>query len=206
MISGIEFSTATSEGVSLHILGYNIDIYNKKLIAMCEHIREKRDERNAKLLIALNEEGYKLSPEDLIFHNNQDFIGKPTFALAMTKKGYIEKPADAFRDVFSTEKMRAIKKEKISEKTAIDIISDAGGTAVLAHPGLIHHIGQRGSEEFYSNLDKILKKLRREGLAGLECYYSKHSQDEENRFLKLAKKNHLTITQGSDYHGPDMER
>lgn len=204
VIPGIEFSTEAENGVSLHILGYNIDIDNSELAEACHEIRLKRQARNEKFLKALNEEGYALTAEDLVLREGQDFIGKPIFARALVRKGYISEPAEAFEKVFTSEKLRAIRKEKIPAKRAIELIGRANGTAVLAHPGLIRNIGERGSREYYANLERLLKSLKKYGLAGMECNYSKHTKEEEKRF-KMANKFNLHITSGSDYHGPDMQ-
>lgn len=201
VIPGIELSSVMENGKGLHILGYNIDIKNEELIEVCQATIKSREERNEKFLQALGEEGYPLELKDLTFREGQSFIGKPIFARALVDKGYVSTMEEAFDGILNSKKLRAIKKDKISTKKAIEIIKGAKGIPVLAHPALVRGIGERDTEEFYANLDKILSELKKMGLSGLECYYPKHSHDETLRFVDLAEKYHLHITTGSDYHG-----
>lgn len=204
VVAGIEFSAETGQGEEVHILGYYIDIDNEELLEACKKIKEMRNIRNAKYIDILEKE-YGITKEDLIFRKGQNYIGKPTIARALKNKGIINNSDDAFMEdgFFRREDVSSIKKEKIGAKEAIDLIKGAGGIAVLAHPGLIKNIGKRESEEFYNNFDSIIKNLKMSGLKGLECVYSKHSDEERIKFIEYAEKYHLHITEGSDYHGPE---
>ncbi|MEA4922984.1 MAG: PHP domain-containing protein [Eubacteriaceae bacterium] len=201
VIPGIELSTVMKDGTGLHILGYNIDWGNEHLLKGCEEMRRGRARRNKKLLEALAEEGFILGPEDIAESEERGFIGKPNIARAMVGKGYISDVSQAFSGIFSTKKMRAIKKKKIGTFEAIRLIKKAGGKPVLAHPGLIRHMGQRDSEEFFQNIDELLGVLRRKGLEGLECDYPEHTMEEKELFIEMAAFHGLDITKGSDFHG-----
>lgn len=212
VMSGIELSAKYEseefpEEISLHILGYRIDIKNKELLAALADIREKRKERNEKLLRALADMGYELHDEDLYFSDEQDYLGKPLIARALVKKGFINHAKEAFEEgkFLEAPEIKKIRKEKISFEEAIKLIKGAGGIPVLAHPMKIRGIGERGSSEFFGNLDKILRKLKIAGLSGLECYHSDHTEEEALKMVEYAEKYHLHITQGSDYHGPEFE-
>lgn len=213
VISGIELSTAYKDEefideLSMHILGYRIDIKNKELKKELEDIREKRKIRNEKLLAVLKDMGYEVSHEDLYFDEEQDYIGKPNIARAMLKRGYIKEAKEAFEPgkFLESPEAKAVKKDKISVQKAIELIKGAGGTAVLAHPMKIKKIGERGSEDFYKNLDMLLRRLKIMGLKGIECYHTEHTEEERLKLVELAEKYHMHITQGSDYHGPEFEK
>ena len=47
----------------------------------------------------------------------------------------------------------------------------------------------------------MVKKLAGYGLDALECYYPKHTPEQQAFYLRLAQKYHLHITGGSDFHG-----
>ena len=98
-----------------------------------------------------------------------------------------------------------MKKEKITPEEAISLILGAGGIPVLAHPMKVKGIGEKGSDEYFVNLSKILRTLKKAGLKGLECFHPSASHDQALRLVDLAGKYHLHITQGSDYHGPEFE-
>jgi hypothetical protein len=80
-----------------------------------------------------------------------------------------------------------------SAAEAISVIKNAGGVPVLAHP-LRYGMDIRQTEQ-------MVAALQTEGLLGIECYYSSHSQFEQDSLLRLAKKYRLYSSGGSDFHG-----
>jgi hypothetical protein len=68
------------------------------------------------------------------------------------------------------------------------LIHQAGGLAVMAHPGLNH-------------CDHILPQMALDGLDGLECFHSKHTGTQSRHYLELARHLNLAVTGGSDCHG-----
>lgn len=202
VIPGIELSAA-ADGKGVHILGYFIDHENRELLEACQRARMSREERNNKLLDALRKKGFDLETKDMVFREGQDYLGKPQIARAMVNKGYIKCEKDAFAPggIFEDKEIRKIKKEKITDASAISVINGAGGKAVLAHPAKIRHIGERESSEFAENLEKLLKKMKDKGLFGLECIYPDHSKKEIRMFIEIAEKLDLVPTKGSDFHG-----
>lgn len=206
VIPGIELSTEDDEGVYMHILGYCFDRNHEALKEEVERIRRKRAERNEKLLAALRQIGCELSKEDLQLREGQDYVGKPTFALALMRKGYVTSPKEAFREglFMRSEVVRRVHREKISAQRAIGLICQAGGAPVLAHPMKISHL-TRGEEDFFERLSGQLDKLRGWGLAGMECYYSGHSPEATRQLVQIARDHGLIATAGSDFHGIEFD-
>ena len=93
---------------------------------------------------------------------------------------------------------------KLSTEDAIKVISAAGGQAFLADPAKIEELGERGSADYWKNLEMILKDLKKKGLKGLECITPGHTEEEEFRFVQLAGKYHLHISSGTDFHSDDL--
>lgn len=208
VISGIELGTTYSkDDIELHILGYYIDIENQELLKELDKLKSNRMERNNRLLKLLNSMGYEISEDDLKQRPGQTYIGKPNFALALAKKGYVENPSQAFEKgrFLDSPEVEEIKKEKITTERAIDLIRGAGGLPVLAHPLKIKKIGEKASPEFMEHLSNILRDLKKKGLKGLECFHPSASYSQSVELVKLAEKYHLHITEGSDYHGPEFE-
>ncbi len=198
---------STDDEVGVHLLGYYFDLEDKRLVATLEKIRECRYDRNMRLIEALRRMGYELSYEELREGRKNDFIGKPVIARMLVKKGYIENPAQAFESgkYLEAEEAQSIEKNKVDTLAAIDIINGAGGVPVVAHPMKIKHIGDRTTEDFWQNLEIIIKGLKKNGLKGLECFHPSHTHDDSIRLVGLAEKYHLHITQGSDFHGNDFK-
>lgn len=73
---------------------------------------------------------------------------------------------------------------------AVRQIKEAGGVAVLAHPGNNIH-----------ESEALLDKIAAAGVCGLEAYSSYHSPEQTAFYLEAAKKRGLAVTCGSDFHG-----
>ncbi|MCI8608544.1 MAG: PHP domain-containing protein [Firmicutes bacterium] len=205
VIAGVELAVSY-EDKELHLLGYRFDPDNEPLNQKMEELKRYRRTRNEKLLKALQDMGYDLTEEDLIQRPGQTYIGKPNFARALARKGYIRNPKDAFAPgkLLESEAIKAIPRQKISAEEAIDLLRNAGGITVLAHPAKIKKLGSRDSEAYWKNFEELLCSLKKLGLKGLECYYPTHTHEETLRFVDLAAKYHLHITEGSDFHGGDL--
>ena len=67
-------------------------------------------------------------------------------------------------------------------------IPDAGGIAVLAHP------------YFFDNLDS-LPRLIENGLDGIEVWHPCATEEQQAELKKIATKNKLLMTGGTDFHG-----
>lgn len=121
----------------------------------------------------------------------------------MVAQGLIAQLKDAWEPGKRLEspEVKAIRKKKMETTEAIALLQQAGGMAVLAHPGKIRGLGERGSEAYWTNLTVLLRELKKAGLKGLECFYPDHSEAEVFRFTELAGKLHLHMTEGSDFHG-----
>lgn len=208
VIPGIELATGTEEGIDFHLLGYDFDIENSKFRAMIEELEEKRQERNHKLVEALNDLGYRLSFDELQRKQPRGYIGKPVIARLLQEKGYIDDYNIAFKDerFFENPHIKAVKKEKLLISEAISVIQQAGGVTVLAHPIQTKKVGKPDSEEFYTNIEDLIKSLTGLGLKGLECYHPDQNGVQTKRFIELANKYELFITRGSDFHGIDFAK
>ena len=220
VLPGIEFSAGidrielpalgpqdAGREIYTHILGYGIDLQNQALLSAVKELRELRQKRNEALLTALQSIGCALTQEDLHQHPGQQYVGKPNFALALKKRGYIRDLKEAFSDgvYLRHPEARKVHREKIDAKEAIRLIREAGGEAVLAHPFKIGVLDKR-EEGYYDRLEVLLQKLQEWGLSGLECRYSSHTVKQEEDLIRIAKKRDLIITAGSDFHGPAFDK
>jgi len=81
-----------------------------------------------------------------------------------------------------------VQRHLLTLREAIDLIREAGGVAVIAHPGLTRR-------------DELIEYLVRLGVRGLEVYHPKHDFVDVSRYLKMCAKFDLFATGGSDFHG-----
>lgn len=75
---------------------------------------------------------------------------------------------------------------------AIDCIHEAGGIAVIAHPGRLEMVQEER--------ENALRKLVAYGADGIECFYTTHTEKDTEYFLALARELGVLVTGGSDTH------
>ena len=194
LISGIEFSCISKAG-KCHILGYGYDINNKSLKNTLFHSKALRtDKLNNRLKWLKDNYNIILSEKEREYINSLSSVGKPHLAQILIKRGLANTVSDAIEKYLSKIPER---QDRIDSKEAIDAINISGGVPVWAHP-----LGGEGEKrvseyEFNEQLDILIK----EGIKGLECFYSRYNKDEIEFLIKTAEKNNLYISGGSDYHG-----
>lgn len=79
----------------------------------------------------------------------------------------------------------------------IETMHEAGFIIGLAHPGTRFLKEGQNLEEF----ENLIKELVDQGIDLVEVFYSKHTQEQTEEFVKIAEKYKLLKTGGSDYHG-----
>lgn len=188
-ITGVELSVQYSG--ELHILGYGVDIAGEAFRNRMEELREFRVERTLEFIRRLGQAGCPISLEDVERHANGNTLGRPHVALALVERGYAKDYHEAFNTYLNEGGLCYVNRRKLGAKDAIDIIRSAGGTAVLAHPGLITT----------DDLPSLVRELKGYGLEGIEALYPLHTDEQVTRYLKLAEDMRLLVTCGSDYHG-----
>jgi hypothetical protein len=114
--------------------------------------------------------------------------GRPHVARALVAAGLCRSLDEAFERFLKRNRPAWVPKFKMSGEKAIELIHQAGGVAVLAHPGLIR-------------TDEVIPGMVEAGLDGIECFHTKHSTVTTERYLALADRFHLLVTGGSDCHG-----
>ena len=194
--------------VELHILGYNIDPDNKALCDQMQVIKDFRDERNKKLLWHFQEKGFDIKYSDLIRNEGQEYVAKPDFAWVFVNRGYVQNISEAFKSekFLAAKAVQRLKQMPYPTDDAIKLIQGAGGVAVLAHPMKTKGIGKKSSDEFFDNLIRLITRLKKTGLYGLECFHPSASEEDSKRLVDIAHRTGLKITFGSDYHGPQDKK
>jgi len=194
-IPGIEISVKGNK--ELHILGYCVDILNPRLNQMCEQFTLFRQQRVHRILEHLNILGVGLTLEQVTKYADHGRIGRPHFARAMLEAGYVGGLREAFDKYLATPEFDKIERPKPDYTGGIDVIREAGGVAVLAHPAQLKLDNE--------SLEQLLKDLISAGLKGIECYYSTHTKEQTIYYLSLAERFSLIVTAGSDFHGEKVK-
>lgn len=198
LIPGIEISCSyTSEDVinkEIHIVGlfidYKSEVFKKRLADQLD----SRDERNARMIKIMNEAGIDITMEKMIeMFGLQTIITRAHFASYLKTKGYVKSNNEAFEKYLGDGKPFYINRKKLDPKEAIQIIKEAHGVAILAHP-ILYNLSE-------SQLKKMAISLKKAGLTGIEAIYSTYQNGDETIIRRIAKECGLSISGGSDFHG-----
>lgn len=199
VVRGVELSAREYRG--LHILGYGFSPESPGLRELCEKMKQGRDERKYRIIAFLREKGVDLSLAEVEEIAGGGIIARPHFAQAMVRRKYVETVEEAFRRYLDTGEYQRIARVKPSARTCVETIRDAGGRVSLAHPYQV----KLGDGE----LEPLVRELADYGLDAIECYYPRHTPQQQAFYLSLAEKYHLHVTGGSDFHGervkPDIQ-
>ena len=186
-IPGAEL-TAEQNDNEIHILGYFLDTQNKKLLEEIAKFQTVRQQRIHEMVARLNALKVPLRVEDVIKLANCRSPGRPHVARALVKAGFCTSLDEAFERFLKKNRPAFVPKAKISSQVAIELIHQANGLAVMAHPGL-------------NRTDEVIPDLVDAGLDGIECFHTKHSTSVSEHYLEIADKYDLLVTGGSDCHG-----
>lgn len=200
ILRGVELRAAEYE--NLHILGYGVTPGAAKLTELCGKFKAARNERKLRIIEYLREKGCELTLDEVEEIAGGGIIGRPHFAQAMVRRGYVESNREAFdRYLDTAEYHEKVKRFKAPAWVCLEAIKAAGGKASFAHP---YQVGL-GDEA----LEALVIQLKDCGLDAIECYYPRHTPEQTALYLRLAEKYSLHITGGSDFHGervkPDIQ-
>lgn len=208
VIPGIELY-ARLRGKDFHILGYGMDIKNKKFIDFLDKLFYKNRQRADKAMRSLQKSGFHI-PTDFLKNIDQGYISLGPIINKLKSipenKKRLQKILkkdhfdlwDVLDKYFSNKKFsNKIFWEETFAPTedVIDAIKKAGGIAILAHPG----------QQLTWNQDDIILKLKSMGIDGLEAFSPHHNWHVVEHYYNFACRNNLLITGGTDYHN-DLEQ
>jgi len=187
LITGLELSV-TYEKQDLHMLAYLFDPDNERLNEALDRFCEHRDHRGRLIVEKLNGMGVDISYDAVEATANGAAIGRPHIAQTMHEHKTVSSYQRAFDQYIGNGKPAYIPKANFSPAEAIDVIHEAGGVAVLAHPQI---------DETHRHLEMLVGL----GLDGIEVRHSAHRQRSIDQFKHFAERFRLVMTGGSDYHG-----
>jgi predicted metal-dependent phosphoesterase TrpH len=180
--------TAEYRGTELHIIGYGIDIQHPKLLSEMQRYQDVRQNRIKEMVQRLNRLNVPLQESTVTSIANCKSPGRPHVARALIQINVCKSLDEAFERFLKKGRPAWVPKFKVSADGAIALIHEAGGLAIFAHPGLVHH-------------DSLIPDLVDAGLDGIECYHTKHPTTTVEHYLQIAEEHDLLVTGGSDCHG-----
>ena len=203
-LTGVEISAAAPPSYagsgSFHLLGYSIRLDDPALNHALEQLHQARKKRNPAIISRLNDLGIAITLDEVRQEAGEGQLGRPHIAKLLVKKGLVGSMNQAFDRYLGTDGPAYVDKFRIECRKAIELILDAGGIPVLAHPGLLKC-------KTYDQFDELIAGLKEYGIQGVEVYYPEHDPEQTPLFAELAQHHNLLMTGGTDFHGtihPDI--
>jgi predicted metal-dependent phosphoesterase TrpH len=187
LVPAIEMSCVHEYAEDLHICGYWVNL--EKIGPACERAQLERRERAGEIVENLRREGFDLTLEDAIREAGAaDSIGRPHIAKAAGATGDL---GPFFEEYLVPGAKAFVPRRWPSAAQAIELIREAGGAAVIAHPYWD-----------ISEPEEVEDLIRSLGADGVETFYPSHSKEQTAHLLALCDELGLVPTGSSDYHGP----
>jgi phosphoribosyl 1,2-cyclic phosphate 1,2-diphosphodiesterase len=191
VISGVELSTVDpATGRKAHILCYLCDNPDR-LVGLCKRTADSR--RNAAgIMIQKVMRIYPITAEMVVRRaQGSTNIFKQHIMHALIDAGYADEFFGAtFQKLFNSKTGFAYCKVEYPDvHEVIEQIHEAGGVAVLAHPGE------------YDSYDLLEQMAKDHEIQGIEVWHPRNKPGDEEKFIAIAKKYELVMTGGTDFHG-----
>ncbi len=186
MIPGIEMS-CEGDDEEIHLLGYYLNPDDPALVDALRAQHTRRQERTRAILERLSVLGAPVTWEAVQFHASGEAISRPHVARALVEAGHVNDVNSAFDRYLRVGKPAYVAGKWFGLTQAIDLIHQAGGVAVLAHPGVL-----RDPERWAAH----------PGLDGLEIMHPAHKSSMRANLRGWARQKGLIMTGGSDFHRP----
>lgn len=208
-VTGLEINVAFRypEGdrdVSLDFLGYGYDTGNDALRSQLQMLREHRERRARRILDNLNREfdreGLPRFDEDdmrRIEESVDGTFGRPHIANYLVEKGIVKDKQEAFDRYL----VRCnVPKYPLSLAEASQLVRDAGGVLVHAHPNDPHGTSLASITDDLQRQTQIIERYMLQYVDGVECWHSRNDEKTTAHYIDFARRHDLVMTGGSDCH------
>lgn len=192
LINGVEISVSWNKR-TLHIVGLNINPDDEVLKSALAAVRAGRVERAQKMSQGLEKVGIYGAFEAASEYARDSILTRMHFARFLVEKNYAKDTKSVFKKFLVKGKPGYVEHEWMSLESAVSLIKNSGGVAVLAHPGRY--------EIKRTSMLLLLEEFRALGGEAIEVVTGSHTPAQYVEYAKYAQLFGLKASQGSDYHG-----
>jgi predicted metal-dependent phosphoesterase TrpH len=187
LVPAVEMSCVHESAEDLHVCGYWVSL--ETIGPACERAQQERRDRAGEIVENLRREGFDLTLDDAIREAGAaDSIGRPHIARAAGASGDL---GPFFEEYLVPGAKAFVPRRWPSAEQAIDLIHEAGGVAVVAHP--------YWDIKDPAEVEQLIRSLP---FDGVETYYPPHTEEQTGHLLRLCDELSLVPTASSDFHGP----
>lgn len=190
-LPGAELS-ANEPGRSVHVLAYGFDLDDPEFNDFLSGWRGTRHRRAERIVELLRREGVPLTLSHVEDEADGGVLTRAHVGRALVNQGLVRNQSAAFDRWLSRGRPCFVEKPPLPPAEVFDRIHDAGGVAVIAHPGR----------------DEVADQIRRwarEGVDGIEVLHPSNPPALRRRLRGLVRELDLFPTGGSDWHGPEQK-
>ena len=194
-VPGVELSCrwyGVEPAIQLHLLAYYVDPEHVALAAEMARVRQARERRAERIVELMRADGVDVTWDEVLGYSGGGTVGRPHLAQALIRRGLAATVADAFVPSMLGERWR-VPKEDTDVFIALELVRDAGGVAVFAHP--------RATKRGRVVPDELIAQMAGRGLFGLEADHEDHTPQQRDEVRALAEGLGLVVTGSSDFHG-----
>ena len=197
-LTGVEISI-TFVGETVHIVGLGFDPGNAALQAGLAATRGGREHRAREMAAGLAAVGIHSAYEGALkYVGNPDLISRTHFARHLVDSGVCSDNNEVFRRFLTSGKPGFVPHRWASLGEAVRWITEAGGMAVIAHPG---RYKLTPNEEY-----ALFSEFVEHGGRGVEVVTGSHSPADAIKYTATAQEFKLLASRGADFHSPDESR
>jgi hypothetical protein len=194
LVAGVEIST-TWAGRTIHIVGLRVDPEHPVLLEGLRINRSGRRDRAQRMADALAGVGIPGAMQGAMqLAANDELISRTHFARFLVEKGYVKNLKTVFKKFLVRGKPGYVSHQWVSLADALAWIHEAGGVAVLAHPGR-YEIGK-------GKMSLLMAEFKELGGEAIEVVTGSHTPDQVPIFAAYAERYDLLASVGSDFHAP----
>ncbi len=193
LVPGMEVSCRSAEGISVHVLSYLHDPAHPGLLEEIARSRAARVSR-AELMVQRLAEDFPIDWDTVQEQVAPGAtIGRPHIADALVAAGVVPNRSAAFSGILTARSPYFVAHYAPDPAHAVELVRQAGGVPVFAHPVASSRGRVVGEETFHAMIDA--------GLLGVEVDHRDNPEAGRRWLRRLAEEEHLLVTGSSDYHG-----
>lgn len=195
-LTGVEISI-TFAGTTVHIVGLGFDPDDAALAAGLRATRGGREERAREMAAELQAKAGIAGAYEgaLQYVGNPELISRTHFARHLVESGVCADTSEVFRNFLVEGKPGFVPHRWATLENSVKWITQAGGLAVIAHPGRYKFTP---TEEH-----ALFSEFKAHGGRGVEVVTGSHTPADFETYARMALDFDLLASRGSDFHSPD---
>jgi predicted metal-dependent phosphoesterase TrpH len=197
-VNGVEISVSFA-GETVHIVGLGFDATDPALLAGLARTRGGRLQRAQAMADGLAQVGLKGAFDGALrYVGNPALVSRTHFARWLVETGTCTDTGAVFRRFLTEGKPGFVPHQWAGLGEAVRWITQAGGVAVIAHPGRYKF---SVNEEY-----ALFSEFKAHGGQGVEVLTGSHGQADTAKYTAMAQEFDLRASRGSDFHSPEESR